>query len=150
VTLSLYINACTSPDDRVLVESYMPQVLALARRAFAGGHADLRPGFFETEDAQRLTLSRLQKQSVPMILLDTDDSLRNFRTSFPIIVKYLDAEYRLAATHVFDGRFGISLFVRRDLEPSRTWEPLGWPCYGPGTHKTVMRPHDEHVERFDG
>jgi hypothetical protein len=65
VTLSLYINACTSPDDRVLVESYMPQVLALARRAFAGGHADLRPGFFETEDAQRLTLSRLQKQSVP-------------------------------------------------------------------------------------
>jgi hypothetical protein len=148
ITLSLYINACTSPDDRILVQSYMPQVLALARRAFAGGHADLRPGFFETEDAQRLTLSRLQKQSVPMILLDTDESLRNFRTSFPIIVKYVDAEYRLAATHVFDGRFGISLFVRRDLEPARTWEPLGWPCYGPGSHtaRRVLR----SMERFDG
>ena len=46
-----------------------------------------------------------------------------------------DAEYRLAATHVFDGRFGISLFVRRDLEPSRTWQPLGWPCYGPGSRQ---------------
>ena len=60
ITLSLYINACTAPTDRVLVQSYLPQVLALARRAFAGGHADLRPGFFETEDAQRLTLERLR------------------------------------------------------------------------------------------
>jgi hypothetical protein len=43
ITLSLYINACTTPDDRVLVQSYLPQVLAIARRAFGGGHADLRP-----------------------------------------------------------------------------------------------------------
>ena len=60
ITLSLYINACTAPTDRVLVQSYLPQVLAIARRAFAGGHADLRPGFFEMEDAQRLTLERLR------------------------------------------------------------------------------------------
>jgi len=144
ITLSLYINACTSPTDRILVQAYMPQVLALARRAFAGGHADLRPGFFETEEAQWLTLSRLQRQSVPMILLDTDDSLRNFRASFPIIVSYIDSNYRLAATHVFDNRFGISLFVRRDREPYRTWEPLGWPCYGPGQHASTA------AERIDG
>ena len=68
-----------------------------------------------------------------MILLDTDESLRNFGKSFPMIVSYIDEQYRLAATHVFDGRFGISLFVRRDREPVRTWEPLGWPCYGPST-----------------
>jgi hypothetical protein len=148
ITLSLYVNACTSPNDRVLVQEYMPQVLALARRAFAGGHADLRPGFFETEEAQRLTLSRLQRQSVPMILLDTDDSLRNFRTSFPIIVEYIDQRYRLAATHVFDGRFGISLFVRRDLESDRTWQPLGWPCYGPGSH--TVRVEQNAGSRHDG
>lgn len=148
ITLSLYVNACTSPNDRVLVQAYMPQVLALARRAFAGGHADLRPGFFETEEAQRLTLSRLQRQSVPMILLDTDDSLRNFRTSFPIIVEYIDQRYRLAATHVFDGRFGISLFVRRDLESDRTWQPLGWPCYGPGSH--TVRVEQNAGSRHDG
>ncbi|HKE82593.1 MAG TPA: hypothetical protein VKB50_02520 [Vicinamibacterales bacterium] len=130
ITLSLYINTCTAPTDRVLVQSYMPQVLALARRAFAGGHADLRPGFFETEEAQRLTLSRLQRQSVPLILLETDESLRNFRKSFPIIVEYIDREYRLASTHLFDGRFGISLFVRRDRQPESTWAPLDWPCYG--------------------
>jgi hypothetical protein len=141
ITLSLYVNACTAPTDRVLVESYLPQVLAIARRAFAGGHADLRPGFFESEDAQQLTLARLRRQSVPLILLDTDDSLRSFHRSFPIVTAYIDQEYRQAGTHEFDGRFGISLWVRKDRTPTSTWEPLGWPCYGTGTnvaHSPVM------------
>ena len=131
IDLSMYVNACTNPNDRVLVEAYMPQVLALARRAFAGGHADLRPGFFRTEEAQRLTLQRLQSQSVPMILLDSGD-LRNFRESFPLIVSYLDSQYREAGMRTFDGRFGITLFVRTDLTPSGVYAPFGWPCYGPG------------------
>jgi hypothetical protein len=134
ITLSLYVNACTAPTDRVLVESYLPQVLAIARRAFAGGHADLRPGFFEMDDAQRLTLERLRRQSVPIILLDTDDSLRSFYRSFPIVTTYIDQEYRQAGTHQFDGRFGITLYVRKDRTPTGTWEPLGWPCYGSGSN----------------
>lgn len=142
ITLSLYVNACTSPNDRVLVQSYIPQVLALARRAFAGGHADLRPGFFETEEAQRLTRSRLERQSVPMILLDTGESLDNFRKSFPIVVSYIDSEYRLAGTHVFDNRFGISLYVRRDREPIRMWQPLEWPCYAPAMDSGETASHD--------
>ena len=141
MALSLYVNACTAPTDRVLIQSYLPQVLALARRAFAGGHADLRPGFFEFEDAQRLTLERLRRQSVPIILLDTEDSLRSFYRSFPIIVDYIDREYRVAATHTFDGRFGMTLFVRRDRQPRNNWKPLDWPCYASGTHvdETVIR-----------
>jgi hypothetical protein len=135
ITLSLYVNACTAPTDRVLVQSYMPQVLALARRAFAGGHADLRPGFFEQEEAQRLTVDRLRRQSVPLILLDTGDSLRSFRKSFPIVFQHIEREYRLVGEHVFDERFGISLFVRQDREPAGTWSPLEWPCYSDGdTH----------------
>ena len=134
ITLSLYINACTTPTDRVLVQSYLPQVLAIARRAFAGGHADLRPGFFEFEEAQRLTLERLRRQSVPIILLDTEDSLRSFYRSFPIVTAYIDQEYRQAGMHTFDGRFGLTLYVRKDRAPSGTWAPLGWPCYGSGTN----------------
>jgi hypothetical protein len=132
MTLSLYLNACTAPGDRVLIQSYLPQVLAIARRAFAGGHADLRPGFFEAEDAQQLTRQRLSRQSVPLILLDTEDSLRSFYRSFPIVTAYIDEEYRQAGTHTFDGRFGLTLYVRKDRMPSGTWEPLGWPCYGSG------------------
>jgi hypothetical protein len=132
ITLSMYVNACTAPTDRVLMQGYLPQVLALARRAFAGGHADLRPGFFDTESAQRLTLQRLKAQAVPLMLLDADASLENFHRSFPLITAYIDDKYQLAGTHEFDGRFGISLFVRKDLTPRSTWQPLGWPCFGSG------------------
>jgi hypothetical protein len=132
VRLARYVNACTAPTDRVLVQAYLPQVLALAQRAFAGGHADLRPGFFGTEAAQRLTVARLQGQSVPIILLDNDQSYENFRNFFPIVTAYIDQHYQLAGTRLFDERFGINLFVRKDRTPSGTWEPFGWPCYGSG------------------
>ena len=129
IGLSLYLNACTVPSDRVFVESYVPQVLALARRAFAGGHADLRLGLFDTPDAQRLTIERLQRQSVPVMLFDSSGA---FRSDFPIVTAYIDQHYRPAATRMFDGRFGFTLYVRRDLEPRGTYEPFGWPCYGSG------------------
>jgi len=132
VTLALYVNACTAPTDRVLVQAYMPQVLALARRAFAGGHADLRPGFFKTDEAQRLVVERLQRQSVPILLLETGDSLRGFRESFPLVTEYIDRHYKVVGSHVFDKRFGVTLLARQELVPSGTYEPLGWPCYGSG------------------
>jgi hypothetical protein len=128
ITLARYVNACTAPTDRVLVQAYLPQVLALAQRPFAGGHADLRPGFFATDDAQRLTLARLKAQSVPIILLDTGQSYENFRSSFPLVMAHIDSEYQLAGTREFDGRFGINLFVRKDRTQAGTWEPFGWPC----------------------
>ena len=143
ITLSLYVNACTMPDDRVLVQSYLPQVLALARRAFAGGHADLRPGFFEFDEAQRLTVERLRSRSVPMILLDTDDSLRSFYRSFPIVTAYIDQAYRQAGMHTFDERFGITLYVKKDRTPTGTYEPLGWPCFGSGRNTEAGRGRGE-------
>jgi hypothetical protein len=132
IDLSMYLSACTAPTDRVLVQAYVPQVLALAQRAFAGGHADLRPGFFRTEAAQQLTLARLRARPVPIVLLESGEALKNFRESFPLIVSYFDAQYREAGTHVFDSRFGTTLFVRKDLTPSGVYAPLGWPCFGSG------------------
>ena len=130
--LALYVNACTLPTDRVLVQAYMPQVLALARRAFAGGHADLRPGFFGSTSAQELTIQRLQRQSVPIVLLEAGESYGNFREGFPLVTAYLERNYRVAGTREFDGRFGTTLLVRRDRQPTGTYAPLGWPCYGAG------------------
>ena len=131
IDLSLYVNACTAPTDRVFVQAYVPQVLALARRGFAGGHGDLRPGFFATGDAQRLTVERLQRQSVPIMLLETDAEYEAFRAAFPRVVQYIDRQYEPAGTHRFDGR-GMALFVRQDRAPTGVYESLGWPCFGPG------------------
>jgi hypothetical protein len=128
ITLSLYLYRCTRPDDRVFVQMYMPQVLALARRGFAGGHADLRPGFFTSEAAQALTLERLQRQSVPVVLLETPDEGDGFRESFPRIQAYFDERYDVAGQHRFDERFPVTLLVRKDSAATRRYEPLGWPC----------------------
>ena len=130
--LSLYLSACTRPTDRVFVEAYIPQVTALAQRAFAGGHADLRPGFFKTEEAQRLTIDRLSAQSVPVMLLDTEPGFKNFADSFPLIKAYIDEHYEEAGTHVFDDRFAITLLVRRDRPAQGTYAPLDWPCFASG------------------
>jgi hypothetical protein len=128
MTLARYLNACTSPGARIFVQPYIPQVLALARRAFAGGHADLRPGFFATERDQRLILARLQRQHVPMALLETKESLQNFRASFPLITAHLDEHYGVAGTRVFDGRLGITLLVRNGEHARRRFPELDWPC----------------------
>ena len=114
--LATYLNACTNPSDRILVQGYIPQVLALARRGFAGGHADLRPSFFGSDDMQRLTVKRLEAQSVPLILLDAGDSYGAFRDWFTIVTAYIDQHYDLVGTRKFDERFGITLLARRDRE----------------------------------
>jgi hypothetical protein len=128
VTLALYLHACTPPDARIFVQPYIPQVLALARRGFAGGHADLRPGFFTTQEAQELTLARLMRQNVPVALLETGESYENFRESFPLVVRYLDAHYSVAGAHVFDDRYGVTLLVRRGVATKSEYPGLGWAC----------------------
>jgi hypothetical protein len=131
LTLALYLRRCTRPADRVFVQHYIPQVLALAERGFAGGHADLRPGFFESEQMQRLTVARLKTQSVPVALVGASDDLGGFRHSFPIVVAYLDQQFENAAEHTFDGRFAIRLLVNRDARTTGRFQPLDWPCFRP-------------------
>jgi hypothetical protein len=130
-TLALYLRECTRPDDRIFVQHYIPQVLALGERGFAGGHADLRPGFFTSETMQRLTVARLSRQSVPVALVGAGDEWGGLRTSFPIVVAYLDRHFERAAEHTFDGRFEVRLLVNRAARATGRFEPLGWPCFGP-------------------
>ena len=120
ITLALYLDACTPPNARIFVQPYIPHVLALARRGFAAGYGDLRPGFFETPEAQALALQRMRRQDVPVVLLDIDKALANFRESFPVLTAYFDVAYEKAGTHTFDDRFGITLLVRSDARQTGT------------------------------
>lgn len=129
LTLAYYVRQCTQPTDRVFMQHYLPQVAALAERGFAGGHADLRPGFFTSTEMQQLTVQRLRRQSVPIVLVGAGDSLGGFRDSFPIIAAYFDEYYRSAGEREFDGRFDIRALVRKDARPTGSFAPLGWPCF---------------------
>jgi hypothetical protein len=129
MTLALYLNTCTPPNARVFVQPYLPQVLGMAQRGFAAGFGDLRPGFFDEPEFEALALRRMRGQDVPVVLLDVEDSLENFRESFPVLTAYFDATYETAATHVFDDRFGVTLLVRKGVRTAREFEPLKWPCF---------------------
>jgi hypothetical protein len=100
----------------------------MADRAFAGGHADLRAGFFGTEDEQRQTVDRLRRQAVPLVVFN-EGEVAGFREAFPIIVQFLDANYHSAGTRSLDERTPIVLLVRNNLNPRRVWAPLDWPCF---------------------
>ena len=127
MTLALYLNTCTPPDARVFIQPYLPQVLGMARRGFAAGFGDLRPGFFDEPEFEALAMRRMRGQDVPVVLLDVGDSLENFRESFPTLAAYFDTAYDARATETFDDRFGVTLLVKRGRQGG-TFEPLGWPC----------------------
>jgi hypothetical protein len=129
MALAYYVRECTPATDRVFMQHYLPQVLALGERGFAGGHADLRPGFFKSEEMQQLTIQRLRRQHVTIALVGAGDDLGGFRESFPLIVRYFDEHYQNMGEHEFDGRFQVRLLVRKDAKPSGVFEPLGWPCF---------------------
>jgi len=129
ITLARYVRECTAPTDRVFMQHYLPQVAALAERGFAGGHADLRPGFFTSEEMQRLTVERLERQSVPVAFVGGGPTWGGFRESFPIVVRYFDAHYRSVEERRFGSGDSVRLLVRIDRQPVRTFELLGWPCF---------------------
>jgi hypothetical protein len=88
-----YLHACTRPTDRVLIATDAPIyfVFFYSERGFAGGLASYDPGQFSSLDDQRLTLARLQAQSVPVVLVDAQRSV--FATEFPLVHDYVLANY---------------------------------------------------------
>lgn len=128
VTLSLYLATCTRPQDRIFVQPYMPQVLALARRGFAAGHADLRPGYFDAPEVQQVAVSRMMRQSVPVVLLSAGKDLADFRAGYPVVAAYFDEWYKVSGVRIFDERYGVTLLTRKESPPAPLFEPLQWPC----------------------
>jgi hypothetical protein len=129
VQLALYLQECTRPTDRVLVTPMLPQVVGLAHRGFAGGHVDLRAGFHDSIEEQQLTLERLRRQSVPVVIGPPSGELRDYAESLPLIADYLNREYVNLGDRELRGGLSISLLVSRRAHPVRTYEPLSFPCF---------------------
>ena len=120
-----YVFDCTAPTDRVLAAWFAPQLFFYAERAFAGGQVYLIPGWHDSLDDQRLTVARLQRQRVPVVLESEDSDYEMF---FPHVAEYIHANYRAVALST-DRLSGYRILVDRRLQPTGTYEPLGVPCY---------------------
>ena len=135
--LTRYVFDCTSPSDRVLVTWFAPEVFYYAERGFAGGQVSLFRDFDATDVSgwhaspaeQRLTVERMQGQSVPIILGRRDEQ-DEFGRDYPLIYDHVLTRYELAAESNFgEDQSDFLVFVDRQLEPYVDHPDLGLPCY---------------------
>ncbi len=126
--LARYLLDCTSPSDRVLVTWYAPDVFFYAERGFAGGQTFLIGEWHASVADQRLTLERMQRQSVPIILARRD-RVDLFRRDFPLIYDYVQTRYRLAESTLGGEPTAHMVFVDTRLDPVGEHPVLGLPCY---------------------
>jgi len=127
--LAKYLHSCTAPTDRVFIAQQWSPAIALAQRAFAGGHDNLRSGFFPTEAEQELAIERFQRQSVPVVIIPSSDELENWGEAFPLIDEYFNREYENLGDRDFDEGLVFSLLVHRDARIVRTHATLSLPCF---------------------
>ena len=126
--LTRYVLDCTAPSDRVLVTWFEPDVFYYAERGFAGAQAFFVRGWQASVANQRLTISRMQRQSVP-IVLGRRDQEEEFRLGFPLVYDYVRTRYRLAAESTFGAEQSFLVFVDAQREPDARHADLGLPCF---------------------
>jgi hypothetical protein len=126
--LTRYVFECTRPGDRILAGSFEPQIFFYAERAFAGGQVYLKGGWHDSQEAQELTIERLRRQRVPLVLISAPTEAE-VESRFPLVYRYVRDNYREAARDNFGGGADYVVFVKRDLIPRGTDPSLGLPCY---------------------
>ena len=142
-TLTRYLHDCTAPSDRILVTWFAPDVFYYAERGFAGGQTYLHSGWHSSVADQRLTIERMQRQSVPIILGRRIDE-EVLKQEFPLIYDYIQTRYRLAAESTFGGERTFLVFVDAQLAPVAEHPGLGTPCY----RELVNDPADINIGPF--
>jgi hypothetical protein len=123
-----YLNACTTPDDAVLLTWAAPEYYVFARRRFGAGHAlFLPPDAFTTTHDQERMLAQIRRERIPVVLIN-ETRREEFAKAYPQVDRYIADQY-VPAGH-FDVRDGslITIAVGRRLKASGTYAAEGWPC----------------------
>ena len=123
-----YLNACTAPDDTVLLTWAAPEYYFFAKRRFAAGHAlFLPPESFTTRHDQELMLARMRRQRPPIVLIN--ETRRNeFATAYGEVDRYLRQKYVPSGHFAIREGSDVIIAMHRDLKPERTYGAERWPC----------------------
>jgi len=120
-----YVFECTAETDRLLVTWFGPEVYFAVERPFAGGHAYLHRSWHTSPAAQQLSIERLARQRVPVVLERIDFEYGEY---FPMLADYVHSRYRpVPISPEIVG--GFRVLVDPNVAPTSTYEPLGAPCY---------------------
>ena len=121
--MAAYLHECTTTADRVLVASYVPEVLAFADRRFAGGSCHGHPLFYAGDSYDAYTLGRLDA-APPSIVLAAD----NIPRWFPRLDQYLKQHYDLRGSAELSGGRILQILALKGLA-ARPYGDQAWPCF---------------------
>jgi hypothetical protein len=128
--VAAYVRACTAADDRLFVLGEYPLLYYFSDRLFAGGHAWLLPLYYTEDEDEARIIARLMSARVPIVLTEHRPVYdEEYVPVFEQIDAYLRREYREAGEIPFDGTRRMRVLVRTDLQPVRSYMPLGLPCF---------------------
>ena len=127
--LTQYVRACTAPSDRLLVLWFAPEVPFYAERPFAGGQECLQIGWNASIPDQQLTIERMTRQRVPIVLADGPFDDHPSRHEFALIYAYVRDRYRVVTPSTPGSAGNYSVLVDRQLVPTGTDSRFGLPCY---------------------
>jgi hypothetical protein len=123
-----YLDACTTRDDAVLLTWAAPEYYYFSRRRFGAGHAlFLPPDAFTTEHDQALMLARIRKERIPIVLIN-ETRRTEFATAYGQVDAYLQKAYVPAGHFQIREGSDVTIAMRRDLTPQRTYGANRWPC----------------------
>ena len=123
-----YLNACTRPDDAVLLTWAAPEYYYFAQRRFAAGHAlFLPPDAFTTAHDQARMLDRIRSERIPVVLINEGRS-DEFAKAYPEVDRHIREAYLPVGTFTIRDGSLITVAIGRELKSTRTYDPEGWPC----------------------
>jgi hypothetical protein len=129
--IATYLRTCTPADARVLVTWFAPEVFFFSQRGFAGGMAVFLGEHWSSEADQRRTIEQVELQPVPLVIVQAA-SENGFRSTFPRVAAYVDAQYRLAGMTSFGdprvGADGYRVLIKRALGDVPNEPSWALPC----------------------
>ena len=123
--LARWLHECTAPGDRLLMFGYHPEVFFYSDRRFAGGMQFFHSGYFSSQAEQELTVTRLGRQRVPFVIVESED-LPALDNTYAIVGDYVRQNYRQVAASGFGEGRSFVIYQRKDV-PRRSLRD-GLPC----------------------
>jgi hypothetical protein len=127
-----YFYACTTPEDRLWVTSDMYTTPYYAQRKIVR-HIFWGNGFQNSPEIQRKTLELLEREPVPLIIGVGGARPLQYLEDYDILHSYASERYTEVHAVLQDSlnREGTVIWLSVDNRrtPTRTYEPLGLPCF---------------------
>lgn len=122
-----YVPRCIPPDQRLLVAAWLPEIVVLSQRAFAGGQIWFMPGALNTPADHALVMRRLEGEHVPVVIYRRP-AYDDLALEFPELHAYISGRFADVASWSLGGSDEVHLLMATK-DATGTDAKTGWPCF---------------------